>query len=178
MMSAIEIFRQLSPKDAVENVDCKTCEDCSGDLNPQSIPLGQHFAATMPRFQKPVGVKHVSDAVGGEEHKDSASENLFPKGALVHGPLPATNSSSRNVLRQRLIEQLADLSGQCDFATVGYFVCEMDKTLPSLWRSSRAATPPTHLPLSQVRCPLRPGQHRVPYTFQTPFSSFAVNGFS
>jgi hypothetical protein len=98
------MFRQLSPKDAVQNIDCKTREDCSGDLNPQSIPLGQHFAATMPRFHKPVGVKHVSDAVGGEENKDSASQNLFPKGALVHGPLPATNSSSRNVLRQRLID--------------------------------------------------------------------------
>jgi hypothetical protein len=88
-MSDIAIYRQLSPKDAVENVDCKTREDCSGDLNPQSIPLGQHFAATMPRFHKPVGVKHVSDAVGGEKNKDSASQNLFPKGALVHGPLPA-----------------------------------------------------------------------------------------
>jgi len=103
-MSAIGIFRQLSPKDAVENVDCKTREDCSDDLNPESIPLGQHFATTMPRFHKPVGVKHVSDAVGGEEYRDSASQNLFPKGALVHGPLPATNSSSRNVLRQRLID--------------------------------------------------------------------------
>jgi hypothetical protein len=103
-MSAIAMLRQLSPKDAVENVDCKTCEDCPGDLNPQSILLGQHFAATMPGFDKPVGVKQVSDAVGGEEYKDSASQDLFPKGALVHGPLPATNSSSRNVLRQRLID--------------------------------------------------------------------------
>jgi hypothetical protein len=100
-MSVILIFRQLLPKDAVENVDCKTREDCSDDLNTQSIPLGQHFAATMPRFHKPVGVKHVSDAVGGEEYEDSASQNLFPKTALVHGPLPATNGSSGNVLRQR-----------------------------------------------------------------------------
>lgn len=50
-----------------------------------------------------------------------------------------------------------------------YFPCEIDRTLPSLWRSSNSATPPLHLPGSQVRRPLPYGQHRVPYTVQIPF---------
>jgi hypothetical protein len=73
------IYQQLLPKDAVENVDCKTREDCSGKLNSQSIPLGQHFAATMPRFHKPVGVNHVGDAVGGKEYEDSAPRISFQR---------------------------------------------------------------------------------------------------
>jgi hypothetical protein len=80
------ILQQLSVKDAVKNVDCKNCEDCSDDLNPQSIPFGQHFAATVPRFHKAVGIKHVSDTVSSKENEKSASKNLFPKTVVEHSP--------------------------------------------------------------------------------------------
>jgi len=86
------ILQQLSLKDAVENIDCKTREDCSDDLNTQSVPLGQHFAATVLRFHKPVGIKHVRNAVGSKEYEDSASQNLFPKTVVVHSPVTSQST--------------------------------------------------------------------------------------
>jgi hypothetical protein len=54
-------------EDAEENVDCEAREDGPSDLNAQSIPVGQHFTATVPRLHKSIGTNHVSNAVASKE---------------------------------------------------------------------------------------------------------------
>jgi len=59
--------QDLASEDAEENVDCEARENGPSDLNPHSIPVGQHFTATVPRLHKTIGINHVSDAVASKE---------------------------------------------------------------------------------------------------------------
>jgi hypothetical protein len=57
----------LASEDAVKDVDCKTREDGPGDPNPQSIPVGQHFTATVRWLHEVIGKNDVSNAVANKD---------------------------------------------------------------------------------------------------------------